>query len=112
MPQTDLTDHLVAGTERQLKPNTSPHHLAIKAEKKQLGDTHMTYDKTWKIEQVRSDQSTDRGCVPRHERMATKHGAMSIIKFEVNTKHRCHPNFAVMLPDIEVPHTPCDVLMR
>ena len=43
---TDPTDHHVVGTERQLKPDTSPHHLAVKAEKQQLGDTHMTYDRT------------------------------------------------------------------
>ena len=43
---TDLTDHLVAGTERQLKPNTSPHHLALEAERQRLQDTPTTYDKT------------------------------------------------------------------
>ena len=60
---TDPIDHHVAGIERQLKPNTSPHPLAVKAEKQQLGDTHTTYDKTWKIGQVRPGQSTDRGGV-------------------------------------------------
>ena len=40
---TDLTDTHVAETERQLKPNTCPRHLAVKAEKQQLRDTHMTY---------------------------------------------------------------------
>ena len=43
---TDPIGHHVAGTERQLEPNTSPHHFAVKAEKQQLGDTHMTYDRT------------------------------------------------------------------
>ena len=43
---TDLTDHHVVRTERQLKPNTSPHHLAVEAEKQRLQDTPMTYDRT------------------------------------------------------------------
>ena len=58
---TDLTDHHVAGTERQLKPNTSPHHLAVEAEKQRLQDTPMTYDRTWTIEPVRPDQYIDQG---------------------------------------------------
>ena len=41
-----LVDHHVAGTKRQLKPNTSPYYLALKAEIKQLRDIHMTYVKT------------------------------------------------------------------
>ena len=53
-----LTDHLVARTKRQLKPNTSPYYLAVKVETQQLGNIHMTYGRTWKIEQVRPDRST------------------------------------------------------
>ena len=45
-----LTDHHVAGTKRQLKPNTSPYHLCVKVETQQLTDTHITYGRTWKIE--------------------------------------------------------------
>ena len=40
---TDLTDHHIAGTERQLKPNSSPHYLAAEAEKQQLQDTSQIY---------------------------------------------------------------------
>ena len=32
-----LTEHHVVGTKRQLKPNTSPPYLTVKAEIKQLG---------------------------------------------------------------------------
>ena len=42
-----LTDHHVAGTKRQLKPNTSPYYLTVKAEIKQLRDIHMTCGRTW-----------------------------------------------------------------
>ena len=67
---TRLTDHHVAGTKRQLKPNTSPYYLALKKETQQLGEIRMTYGKTWKIEQVRVDRSTDRGDVPKRARTA------------------------------------------
>ena len=80
MRLTDPIDHHVAGTERQLKPNTSPHHLAIKAEKQQLGETPMTYDRTWKIEPVRPDQAMDHGGVPRREKKAIKPGTASITR--------------------------------
>ena len=53
MPLTDLTDHHVAGTEWQLKPNTSPHHLTVEAERQRLQGTLTTYDKTWIIEPTR-----------------------------------------------------------
>ena len=41
-----LIDHHVARTKRQLKPNTRPSYLIIKAETQQLGDTHMTCGRT------------------------------------------------------------------
>src|SRR3954471_1671079 len=67
---TRRTDHHVAVTRWQLKPNTSPHYLAVKVETQQLGDIRMTYGRTWKIEQVRPDRSTDRGGLPRRARTA------------------------------------------
>ena len=60
-----LTYHHVAGTKRQLKPNTIPYYLTIKAEIKQLGDIHMTCGMTWIVEQVRTDRSMDRGGMRR-----------------------------------------------
>ena len=59
-----LTDHHVAGTKRQLKPNTSSYYLTVKAEIKQLGDIHMTCGRTWTVEQDKPDRSTDRGAHP------------------------------------------------
>ena len=37
-----LTDHHMAETKRQFKPNTSPHYLVVKTEIQQLKDIHMT----------------------------------------------------------------------
>ena len=39
-------DHNLVRIKRQLKPNTSPHYLAVKTETQQLQDTHMTCGKT------------------------------------------------------------------
>ena len=47
----DRPDRPPRGRDRAAnKAEHQPHHLAIEAEKQQVGDTHMTYDKTWKIE--------------------------------------------------------------
>ena len=109
---TEPTDHHVAGTERQLKPNTSPHHLAVKAEKQQLKDTHMTYDRTWRIGKVRPGQSTDRGGVLRRERWDIKPGAINTTNPGLKTAYGLHLNCVVTWPDTEVPHTPYASLMR
>ena len=47
------------GTKRQLKPNTSPPHLTVKAETTQLVVTHMTFGRTWTIEKDIPDRSRD-----------------------------------------------------
>ena len=62
---TQPTDHHVVVTKRQVKPNTSPYYLAVKVETQHLGDIRMTYVRTWTIEQVRTDRSTDHEGVPR-----------------------------------------------
>ena len=103
---TDLTDQRVAGTERQRKPNTSPHHLAVGAEKQQLQDTPMTYDRTWTIEPVRPDQSMDHGGVPQREKTAIRPGATSITSPGPKTAYGLHLNCVVTWPDTEAPHTP------
>ena len=109
---TNLTDHHVAGTERQLKPNTSPHHLAVKAEKQQLGDTLMTYVRTWIIEPVRPGQSMDQGGVPKREKMAIRPGMTNTTSPGLKTAYRLHPNCVVTLLDTEAPHTPYASPMR
>ena len=66
-----LTDHHVVGIKRQLKPNTSPPHLIVKAEIKQLVIIHMTFSRNWTIKQDILDRFTDREDVPRHAMTAT-----------------------------------------
>lgn len=77
-PATDLIDHHVVGTDRQLKLNTSLHHPAVKAERQRLQDTLMTYDKTWTIEPVRPDRYMDQGAMLQHGKMAIRPSATSI----------------------------------
>ena len=103
---TDLTDHHVAGTEWQLKSNTSPHHLIVEAEKQRLQDTLMAYNRTWTIEPVKPDQSMDQGGVPQREKMAIRPGATSITSPGPKTAYGLHPNSVVTWPDTEAPHTP------
>ena len=112
MPRTYLTDHHVAGTERQLKPNTSQLHPTIEAEKQRLQDTLMTYDRTWLIELVRPVQSIDKGGVLQREKTTIKPGATSTTSPRLKTAYGLHPNCVVMWPDIEALHTPYASLMR
>ena len=99
-----LTNHHVAGTKRQLKPNTIPHYLAVKTETQQLEDTHMTCGMTWKTEQVRPDRSTDRrGRAPMHD---DDHPSGP------KTADELHLSCVATWPDIEVPHTPFASLMK
>ena len=101
-----LIDHHVAGTKRQLKPNTSLHYLAVKTKTEQLGDTHMTHGMTWKIEQVRPDRSMDRGSMPRCARMAIRPDVTNIIMPGPKIADKLHPSYVATWPDIEAPHTP------
>ena len=106
------TDHHEDGTKRPIMPNTSPRHLAVEAKRHWLRATRTTYVRTWTIELARPDQSMDQGDVIQHEMTSIKPGAISITKFGLRTEHGCHPNSAVMLPDIEAPHAPCALPMR
>ena len=107
-----LTDHHVAGTKRQLKPNTSPHYFPIKIETQQLGDTHMTCDMTWKTEQVGLDRSMDHGGVPRCATMAIRPDLTNITTPEPKTADELHPSYVATWPGIEAPHTPFASLMK
>ena len=102
---TQLTDHHVAGIKRQLKPNTSPHHLAVEVERQRLQDTCMTYDRTWTIGPVIQDQSMDQGGVLQCTRMAIRPGGTGTTLHKPKTIYGLHPNYVVTWPDIEVPHT-------
>ena len=46
--------------KRQLRPNSSPPHRNTKTEIRQLGILHMTFDRTWTVEQDITDRSTNR----------------------------------------------------
>ena len=112
MPEMDLTDHLVAGTERQLKPNTSPHHLALEAERKRLRDTRTTYDRTGTTEPVIPDQSMDQEGVHQREKTTIKPSATSTTSPRPKTAYGLHLNCVVMSPDTEGLHTPYASPMR
>ena len=104
-PLTNLTDHHEVGIERQLKLNTSPHHLAIEAKRQRPQDTLTTYDKTWTIESVRPDQSTDQGGMLQHARMAIRLGVTDTTSHGPKTTYGLGPNYAAMSPGTEAPHT-------
>ena len=106
------TGHHVNEIKWPPTPNTNPHHLAVEAEKQRPQDTPMTYDRTWTIEPVRPDQSTDHGGVPQHEKTAIRPGATSITSPGPKTAYGLHPNCVVMWPDTEAPHTPYASPMR
>jgi hypothetical protein len=107
-----LTDHHVAGTKRQPKPNTCPYYLAVKAKTLQLGNTHMTCGKTWRTEQVSPDRSTDRGGMPWRATTAIKPDVMSITTSGPKTADGLHPHYVATWADIEAPHIPFASLMK
>ena len=100
-----LTDHHMAGTKRQLKPNTSPYYLAVKVEMQQLGDIHMTYGKTWTVEQVRPDRSTDCEDVHRHTTTATYSDVTNLATPGPKITNGLHRRYVAVWPNIEAPHT-------
>ena len=100
-----LTDHHVVGTKRQLKPNTSPPYLTVKAEIKQLGVIHMTFGRTWTVEQDIPYQSTDHEDVPRHATTATYSDVTNLVTPGPKTADGLHWSYVVMQPDIGAPHT-------
>ena len=102
---SERTDHHVAGTERQLKPNTRLHHPTVKVERHQLQDTLMTYGRTWLIEPDIPDQSMDQGGAPQREKKAIRPGATSTTSPRPKTAYGLHPNCVVMFPDTKAPHT-------
>ena len=107
-----LTDHHVVGIKRRLKPNTSPPHLTVKAETKQLGDIHMICGRTWILEQDIPNRSTDRGGVRRHTTMAIYSDVTSLITPGPNAADGIHLIYVTIWPDIEAPHTLFASLMK
>ena len=100
-----LTDHHVVGIKRQLKPNTSPPHLIVKAEIKQLVVIHMTFGRTWTVEQDIPDRSTDCEDVPRHATTTIYSDVTSLVTLGPKTADGLHLRYVATWPDIEAPHT-------
>ena len=107
-----LTDHHVVGIKRQHKPNTSPLHLTVKVEIKQLGDIRTTRGKNWTIMQDMLDRSTDREDVPRHVTTATYSDVTSLVTPGPKTVDGLHRSNVAMWPDIEATHTLFASLMK
>ena len=100
-----LTDHHVVGIKRQLKPNTRPPHLTVKAGTKQLGVTHMTFSRTWIVEHDTQDRSMDHEDVPRRAATTIYAGATSLATPGPKTADGLHQSYVAIRPDIEAPHT-------
>ena len=98
-------DHNLVRIKRQLKLNTSPSHLAVKARIKQLGVVHTTFDRTRTVELDTQDRSTDREDVPRHATMATYPGVTNLATPGPKTANGLHRRYVAVWPNIEAPHT-------
>ena len=98
--------------KRQLKPNTRPPHLTVKAIITQLTVVQMTFSGTWTVEQDTQDRSTDREGMPRHATMATYSDVTNIATPEPKTADGLHPNYVTNWPDIEALHTLSASLMK
>ena len=102
---TRPTDHHTVRIKWQLKPNTRPPHLAVKARIKQLGVVHTTVDRTWTVEQDTQDRSMDRENVHRHATTATYSDVTNLATPGSKTANRLHQRDVAVWPSIEAPHT-------
>ena len=107
-----LTEYHVAGIKQQLKPNTSPPRLIIKAKIKQLSVTNMTSGRTETSERGIPDQSMDHKDVPRHAAMATYSDVRNLVTPEPITIDGLHRSYVATRLDIEAPHTLFASLMK
>ena len=91
--------------KRQLKPNTRPPHLAVKARTTQVTITQTTCRGTWTIKQDTQDRSTDRESMPRHATMATYSDVTNPATPELKTAKGLLRSYVAVWPNIEAPHT-------
>ena len=98
-------DHNWAQVKRQLKPNTRPPHLAVKARTKQLGVIHTTVNKTWVAKQDTQERSTNRKDIPRHMTTTTYSDVTNLATPGLKTANGLCRRYAVVWPNIEAPHT-------
>ena len=97
-------NHNLVRTKRQIKPNTRPSHLAVKARIKQLGVVHTTSNMTWTVEQDTQDRSTDREDMPRHAAMATYSDVTNLATPGPKTANGLRRRYVAVWPNIEAPH--------
>ena len=86
-------------------PNTSPPRLIVKAEIKQLLVIHMTFGRTWTVEQDIPDRSTDREDVPRHMTTSIYSDVTSLVTPGPKTTDGLHRSYVATWPDIEALQT-------
>ena len=91
--------------KRQLKPNTRPPHLAVKARITQLTVVQTTFSGTWTVEQDTQDRSTDREGMPGHATMATYPDVTNPDTPEPKTANGLLRSYVVVWPNIEAPYT-------
>ena len=107
-----LTEYHVAWIKRQHKPNTSPPHLIIKAEIKQLMVTHMTSGRTRTTEQGIPGRSTGREDAPQHATTAIYSDATNLVMRGLKAADGLHQSYVAMRPGKEMPHTLSTSQMR
>ena len=100
-----LIGHRAAGIKRQPEPKNRLFHLAVKARIRQLRAIHMTFVKTWTVEQDIQDRSTDREDVPRHATTAIYSDMTNLVTPGPKTADGLHRSYVTPWPDIEAPHT-------
>ena len=106
-----VTDNSVR-IKRQLKPNTRPPHLAVKARITRITIAQTTCSGTRTIEQDTQDRSTDRESMLRHATMATYSDVSNLATPEPKTAKGLLRSYVAVWPNIEVPHTRFASLMK
>ena len=104
-----VTDNSVR-IRRQLKPNTRPPHLTVKAGITQLMIVQRTRNET--IEKDTRDPSTDREGMPRHAMMATYSDVTNLATPEPKTAKGLLRSYVAVWPNIEALHTCFASLMK
>ena len=89
----------------QLKPNSRPPYLAVKARITQLVVVQTTFDGTWTVEQDTQNRSTDCEGMPGHATMATYPDVTNPATPEPKTANGLLRSYVAVWPNIEAPHT-------
>ena len=100
-----LIDHNAVMMERQLKTNTSPAHLVVKAGIEQLRVIHTTPGRARTAEQNMLDRSTDHEDAPRRAAMTIYSDMTSLIMPGPKTADGLHQSYVTVWPNTEAPCT-------